>query len=157
MLIIRKLCISLLVLLLPVAGVAQNLSPDDLTETQKRMLKASDGYALNTATELLEPQDALRLVLVARQYAAGHSCEALEIDYDKYNTVMQSVVEQLSALTEGGDNNLPVDAVMAAFSTSLGGHLAAAAYDLDTYCETATALRETFRSGELAERVLILK
>lgn len=152
----RKLPVLILAATLAATGFADAASPDDLGPEQKRMLEASDRYALENALRLLEPPDAMRMILVARQYAAGHSCEGIEIDYDKFNTVMQSILANLSALTEDGQNNLPVDAVMAAYSTSLGGHLAAAAYDKDTYCKAAAALRATFASDE-GERVRILK
>lgn len=136
--------------------MAYAASPDDLSPAQKRMLEASNRYALDNALRLIDPSDGLRLILVARQSAAGHSCEALPVDNDRFNAVMQSLVETLSVHTEDGQNNLPVDAVMAAYSTALGGHLAAAAYDEELYCATATALRKML-ANEGSDRVLILK
>ena len=152
----RKLPVLFLAAALASAGVAQAVSPDDLTEAQKRMTEASNKYALDSATRVLEPGDALRMALIARQYAAGHSCEGIEVDAEKFRAVMQDIVAKLDGLVEEGQNNAAVDAVMSAYSVSLGGYLAAAAYDNETFCATAAAMRTTF-SVEGGERVLVLK
>jgi hypothetical protein len=81
------------------------------------------------------------------------NCEGYEVDNEKFNAVMNDIVSDLKPLTQEGQNNLPVDTVMAGYSTALGGQLAIAAYDKDVYCASAAALREELKEdteGKLA-------
>lgn len=147
-------CAAALSAALP-ALAAEPASPD-MGEPQKRMLAASDGHAIKNALNLLEPGAVLRLVLVARQYATAQSCDGFEVDGEKFRKVMNDIVAPLAGKTQEGQNNLPVDVVMSAYSTSLGGHLAVAAYDKDAYCAAAAGLRATLE-GAASTGTLIWK
>ncbi len=138
------------------ASLAGEPGSPDMGEPQKRMLAASDGHAINNAIRLLEPGQVLRLVIVARQYATAESCDGFEVDGEKFRKVMNDIVAPLASKTQEGQNNLPVDAVMSAYSTSLGGHLAVAAYDKGAYCAAAAGLRKTLEAAA-SESVLIWK
>lgn len=137
------------------AVLAAESSSADLGEVQKRMLAASDGHATRAVQRLLEPGEVLRLLLVARQKAAAETCAGVVADQDRFHAVMQQgILSRLSGLVKEGQNNLPLDIVMGAYSVALGGQLAVAAYDKDAYCATVPALREALKNDP---RVAILK
>lgn len=136
------------------SALAADPSSANLGDTQKRMLAASDGHAIQSVLRLLEPGEALRLILVARQRASAESCDGVDVDQDKFRAVMQSIMSPLSGLVKEGQNNLTTDIVMAAYSVALGGHLAVAAYDKDAYCATVPGLRAALKDDP---RVAILK
>lgn len=121
-----------------------------------RMTKAVDKHVFESILRLLPPPESLRLVLVARQYAAALNCDGYEVDQQKFSSVMNDIVATLTPLTEPGQNNLPVDAVMAGYHASLGGQLAVAAYDKDAYCTNAAQIR-TALAGDTEGRVSIWK
>jgi len=63
---------------------------------------------------------------------------------------------ELAALTPEGQNNLPMDIVMAGFNQALGGQLAVAAYDQAAFCAESAKLREALLK-DTEGKVLILK
>jgi hypothetical protein len=69
------------------------------------------------------------------------SCEGYEADEEKFRAIMNDVVSKLAPLAEEGQNNLPIDSVMAGYYTVLGGQLAIAAYDPEAYCAAAAQVR----------------
>jgi hypothetical protein len=73
------------------------------------------------------------------------SCEGYEVDDEKFSAVMNDIVSKLKPLTPEGQNNLPIDTVMAGYSTALGGQLAIEAYDKYAYCASAAAFREELK------------
>ncbi len=115
-----------------------------------RMTKAVDKHVFDSILRLLPPPESLRLVLVARQYAAALNCEGYEVDQQKFSSVMNDIVATLTPLTEPGQNNL------AGYHASLGGQLAVAAYDKDAYCTNAAQIR-TALAGDTEGRVSIWK
>lgn len=120
-----------------------------LDATASRMVEAVDKMALENALKLVNPQDGMRLIMVSRQHAAALSCEGFAMDEAKYEMVMSDIVRELTPLVEPSQNNLPVDVVMNAYSMSVGGHLAAAAYDPEAYCTYMAALRDgLFRKSD---------
>ena len=120
-----------------------------LDATATRMVEAVDKHALDTALKLVTPQDGLRLILVSRQRAAALSCEGFAVDEAKYASVMADIVRELTPLVEPTENNLPVDVVMNAYNMTVGGQLAAAAYDPEAYCAHVGALREELRKSDM--------
>jgi hypothetical protein len=138
------------------ANGTEPAAPPAAEDAAARMTKAVDKHVFESVLRLLPPPDSLRLVLVARQYAAALSCEGYEVDQQKFSSVMNDIVATLTPLTEQGQNNLPVDVVMAGYHASLGGQIAVAAYDKDTYCTDAAKLR-TGLAGDAEGRVSIWK
>jgi hypothetical protein len=116
-----------------------------LGEVQDRMNKAASTHATENMLRLLSPGEVLRVLIVARQSATASSCDGYEVDEEKFRTVMNDIVAKLAELTEEGQNNLPIDSVMAGYYTVLGGQLAIAAYDLDAYCAAAAEVREALK------------
>lgn len=153
----RKFLPLVLVASMTAAGVANAAEPETRypDDPAKRMTEAVDKYVFESVMRLIEPGQALRLVLVARQYAASARCEGFVVDDDKYRAIMNDIVAELAKLTKEGQNNLPVDVVMAGFNTSLGGQLAVAAYDKEAFCSEAKLFRDELKDPE--GRLLILK
>jgi len=133
-------------------GAAASVSAAEpkLTDTQDQMLKPVYEQVFNNVLRLVQPGDGLKILLLARQRAASSSCEGFVMSAEKLGAAMNEVTKDLAELTEPGQNNLPVDAIYFGYSMAVGGELAAAAYDTETYCAVAAALREqTKKSGTL--------
>jgi hypothetical protein len=144
---------------LTMSGLANGTEPavaPVAEDAAERMTKAVDKHVFESILRLLPPPESLRLVLVARQYGAALSCEGYEVDQQKFSSIMNDIVATLTPLTEPGQNNLPVDVVMAGYHASLGGQIAVAAYDKDAYCTDAATIR-TALAGDTEGRVLIWK
>lgn len=133
---------------LATAAAAQDGTPVDPADVDvvTRMNAAVNTVALERMGDLVEPGDMLRLLVVAQQQALTESCEGYEMDWERYSAVMADIMADLFAMTEEGQNNLPVDVVLMAYSMSLGGQLAVAAYDPEAYCARGEVIR-----AELAE------
>lgn len=142
---------------LAASGTAVATTPmGPAAEPATRMTKAVDSHVFESVLRLLSPPDSMRLVMVARQHAIALNCDGYEIDWDKRRTVLNDVVAALTKLTKEGENNLPVDVVMAGYNMSLGGQMAVAAYDKKAYCDNAATLRDGLE-GDTEGKVSIWK
>lgn len=111
----------------------------------KRIAMEVFTYAFEIMGDLIEPNMKLRMLFVAKQKAAAMTCDGFEVDDARMTTVMNTALAKLAALTEEGQNNLPLDVAMHAYGVMLGGELAQAAYDRAAYCAFAQELREEFK------------
>jgi hypothetical protein len=123
------------------AAHAADTANTGLGAVQQQMDKAASTDATENMLRLLPPGEVLRVLVVARQYAMASSCEGYEVDEEKFRAIMNDVVSKLAPLAEEGQNNLPIDSVMAGYYTVLGGQLAIAAYDPEAYCAAAAQVR----------------
>lgn len=152
-----RLLVTALIALLA-SGLAQAAEPKTKQPDApaKRMTDAVHEHVFESVLRLLPPGDALRLVFAARQRAAALSCEGFAVDNAKFRKVMLDITNELAALTPEGQNNLPVDVVMAGYNQTLGGQLAVAAYDKAAFCAESARLREELLK-DTEGKVMILK
>lgn len=127
------------------AALAQEGTPiaPDAVDPANRMSIAVTAAVHERVKDLIDPQKTIRLVLVAHQAAIAETCEGYEMDVEKFTTAMNDIVGDLWDLTEEGQNNLAVDAVMFAYGMAVGGEAAVAAFDTETYCADAADFRES--------------
>jgi hypothetical protein len=120
-----------------------------LNATQKMMLEPVHKQALEGAVlKLLKPEEALRLMLMARFKAGSIMCEDIGLDERKIVTHVNDLTKELSSLVEPGQMNFPLVVVWHGYATMTGGEIAAAAQDRDSYCALVKALAEKGRGSE---------
>jgi hypothetical protein len=68
---------------------------------------------------------------------------------------MEDILSEMTELTEPDQNNLPLDRVPGSYTMALGGQIAAAAYDRETYCARGEDLRVGL-AGDTEGKPLVL-
>lgn len=154
-----KLTLAALAGAVALAGpvLAQTGTPVDPAsiDVYNRMNKAVNTKVFEHLHDLLEPQDKLRLLLVAHQRVLAENCEGFAVDEAKFGTVMADILSGLTGLTEEGQNNLPVDVSLMSYSIAVGGLTAIASYDRVRFCEPGDAFREDLADeGEVLINIL---
>jgi hypothetical protein len=83
----------------------------------------------------------VRLFFVAQQRGLAMHCEGYEVDEERFKLVMEDILSEIAEFTEPDQNNLPLDRVPGSYAMVMGGQIAAAAYDRETYCARGEDLR----------------
>lgn len=141
------------------SGAVKAEGPDEISGVRVDPATLSPAIRMNNAFltygfelaggygEMISPQDALRLSIIAKQRAIALLCEGFEVDEARYNAAMDPVITPLikSFQPQADGNtpvvNLPFTIGMSAYSVFLGGHLAVGAYDLPALCSEGELLR----------------
>ena len=157
----RKLALA--ICLLPTGSVAVAQSGDPVDPAQlsplDRMSMSYGTYVVEYMQgydDLFPPELMLQLSGVTQQKAIALKCDGYDVDEERYNAVMASLLEPLlkpDGDSAGGENWITIPAMIAlnAYHTWLGGHLAVAGYDQAAFCATGPQIRETLAEGDASK------
>ncbi len=137
MTVFRTLSVAAVLTPLAAAALAQTGTPVDRAtvtpiERMNTAVVAHVSENLQGYRDLFEPTMLLKLAIVAQSKVIALTCDGVELDDDRYNTVMNGilgpVLEKGSSSPDGANAiNLPFVIAMSAYSQLLGGNLAVAA------------------------------
>ncbi len=131
---------------------------------QARMGMHVSALVLEDLRQIVPDQDKLqplflRLALLAKQEAIGHSCAAYTLDQRRMVSVMLrttgTVIGDQEMDKEAAQSTL--NRVLRQYNTLLGGELAQFAYEPTGYCNAGKELYESLTSYAEADSPLVLK
>jgi hypothetical protein len=122
---------------------------------EQRMMMHVNAVVFDRLSTLMEPQDILKLVLVANQAAVAATCEGYEIDSEAYSRVMGTILAPLRALVPEGQENLPLDIAMHGYAMAFGGWMARAGYDAASFCADAAKMTAEFEESDSARALRV--
>lgn len=140
------------------AAAAQDTTPVDpaTLDLGQRIAMSYSDLATGFFEDLLEPEQALRLLILTKQRVVGTVCEGYTLDETKVNDVQAAILTTQPLSDDGNLNPLILGRIMHGYGIFLGGEMALATYDPDAYCAYGADIIEELSGEEGGAEFLVL-
>ncbi len=140
------------------AAAAQDNTPVDpaTLDLGQRIAMSYADMATGMFEDLLEPEQALRLLILTKQRVVGTVCEGYTFDETKANEVQAAILTTQPLSDDGNLNPLILGRIMHGYGIFLGGEMALATYDPDAYCTYGAEIIEELSGEADGEEFLVL-
>jgi hypothetical protein len=138
-------------------AIAQEKTPVDpaTLDLGQRIAMSYSDMAAERFTDLLEPEQALRLLVLTKQRVVGAVCEGYVLDEAKMNEV-QTAILNTQPMIDGTFSPLILGRIMQGYGIFLGGEMALATYDPDAYCGYGKEIIKELSGDAEGEKFLVL-
>lgn len=140
------------------SAIAQENTPVDpaTLDLGQRIAMSYSDMATTFFEDLLEPDQALRLLILTKQRVVGTVCEGYTLDEEKANSVRSAILTTQPLSDDGNLNPLILGRIMHGYGIFPGGEMALATYDPDAYCTYGAEIIEEFSGEADAETLLVI-